>query len=514
MVSAILVLLQLALAALVAHVIYCCYFHPLARYPGPFLARVTNIWGFTSFLRGQHHLSEESLHRKHGPVVRVAPNWLSFSRLEDFEAIYGINKAIEKGDFYAFGQKRSQSEASVFAAKSNPVHRQKKRKMLGPALTSSKVVRYEPIITRHVAGLVARLDALQQEQADGSLTGGGAVNVAPLVHRFTVDVMLDILFGSAVGPRPYTDGDGDDDGAGDICTDLRRVSKMAWSCSLWPAFGWVMNSHLVNACIRRASYNAEGAPIGLTGLMSRGYAAIVMSPEKFAVESQPGIVKSWLEVSGGDAHRMTRSEAMAEAFNLVFAGPGSMAAVLTAVLYQLGLPEGRMWQEKLRDEPLLLHESSTDASQSIELQAVIKETMRVRSAFPTAFPRVIMPGAESAIPGLHSPLPAGTTVSANTYVLGRSREIWGDDADQWKPQRWLGDQDHRRRMENKFVAFSKGPRGCSGKELASLILAKAVMAIAHRWRITSAAELRGRSYLEMQYDDCRLSFTQLSPVTS
>ncbi|PYH79144.1 cytochrome P450 pisatin demethylase, partial [Aspergillus uvarum CBS 121591] len=540
MTSAILLVVQFLLADLLAHVLYNYYLHPLARYPGPFLARITNIWRFASFLRGQHHLTEEKLHQRYGPIVRVAPNWLSFSQLPAFEAIYGFHKAIEKDDFYTFGEPRPQRDVSVFATQSNPAHRQKRRRMLGPALTRTKVLRYEPVIARHVAMLVARLEAvLLEQEARGQHAHSGQVevevNVAPLVHRFTLDVMLDILFGPAVGPHPYTDNEI----AGDLGASIRYVSKMVWSYSLWPAFGWLMNTRLAVACLRRPRYNAAGAMVGLNGLMHRAAAAILGTPEVFVrgqgsqqQQQQPGIVESWLRVGMGmgssaggvaDNHhqKMTPAEAVSEAFNLVFAGPGSMAAALTAVLYQLGLPEGQVWQEKLRagagSEALggstSMEGSSPSLSPPLELQAVIKETLRFRAPFPTAFPRVIRSGAEMVIPGLSHPLPAGTTVSASTYVLGRSREIWGEDADQWVPQRWLlgsadndDDEESRRQMDRRFVAFSRGPRGCSGRDLASLILAKAVRAIVQRWRFSAsaAAELRGASFLEMQYDLCQL----------
>lgn len=43
------IMFSVTLAAFIARVVYLCYFHPLARYPGPWFARFTNAW-FVSYL--------------------------------------------------------------------------------------------------------------------------------------------------------------------------------------------------------------------------------------------------------------------------------------------------------------------------------------------------------------------------------------------------------------------------------------------------------------------------------
>ena len=107
------------------------------------------------------------------------------------------------------------------------------------------------------------------------------------------------------------------------------------------------------------------------------------------------------------------------------------------------------------------------------------------------------------------PLPVGSLVSANTYVLGRSKEIWGVDADKWKPERWLRDENGSKRLEDKFVVFSKGPRGCIGKEMAMLVMEKTVAGVLEKWDLTAKGSLRGASFLEMQYMECEIAFIEV-----
>ncbi|KAG8363380.1 hypothetical protein BUALT_Bualt19G0016300 [Buddleja alternifolia] len=61
----------------------------------------------------------------------------------------------------------------------------------------------------------------------------------------------------------------------------------------------------------------------------------------------------------------------------------------------------------------------------------------------------------------------GDTVAYQPYAMGRMRFIWGDDAEEFKPGRWL-DENGCFRAESpfKFTAFQAGPRICLGKEFA------------------------------------------------
>jgi cytochrome P450 len=59
--------------------------------------------------------------------------------------------------------------------------------------------------------------------------------------------------------------------------------------------------------------------------------------------------------------------------------------------------------------------------------------------------------------------------------------IWGQDADSFRPERWLTDEAQAKSAADRdaFMAFSKGPRNCIGQELAMLEL-KMVLAMTIR----------------------------------
>ena len=45
--------------------------HPLAKYPGPIVARVSKLWGAIIMAKGKNHENFKRLHDKYGPYVRI-----------------------------------------------------------------------------------------------------------------------------------------------------------------------------------------------------------------------------------------------------------------------------------------------------------------------------------------------------------------------------------------------------------------------------------------------------------
>ncbi|CRL23698.1 Cytochrome P450 [Penicillium camemberti] len=55
----------------------------------------------------------------------------------------------------------------------------------------------------------------------------------------------------------------------------------------------------------------------------------------------------------------------------------------------------------------------------------------------------------------------GRTVMYSTYVLHRRKDIWGEDAEIFNPDRWVG-----RNVTWEYIPFNRGPRTCIGQQFA------------------------------------------------
>lgn len=69
-------------------------------------------------------------------------------------------------------------------------------------------------------------------------------------------------------------------------------------------------------------------------------------------------------------------------------------------------------------------------------------------------------------------VPANTDVCVGIIGANKDRAIWGEDADEWKPSRWLhempGAVQDLPGIYSNMLTFGTGPRSCIGLKFAEL----------------------------------------------
>jgi cytochrome P450 len=113
----------------------------------------------------------------------------------------------------------------------------------------------------------------------------------------------------------------------------------------------------------------------------------------------------------------------------------------------------------------------SEARELCYLQAVIKEGFRIFPAVTALFFKIVPPGGD-AVSGYH--LPPGTQVGPNAPGVLRSKKYFGDDADLFRPKRWLeADAETLERMTMaNDVVFGYGRYKCLGRSIAMMELNK------------------------------------------
>ncbi len=138
-------------------------------------------------------------------------------------------------------------------------------------------------------------------------------------------------------------------------------------------------------------------------------------------------------------NKLGRAELTAEALTQLIAGSDTTSNTSCALLYHcLKHPDVvRKLQAEL-DEALPAGDDEVPQYEQVRhlqyLEWVIAETLRVHSTSSQGLPRVVPPGAGVEIAGHH--FPQGVVLSVPAYTMHHSTEIWGADADEFRPERW------------------------------------------------------------------------------
>lgn len=118
---------------------------PTRHLPGPFWARFTRLWYFKRVALGGFERENIALHRKYGPIVRLAPNMFSIDSPESVNMMYGIGSKLPKSDWYDGWKHPSPDAWTLFPDKDIKRHAQTRRVFQG-LYSMSSLVSYEKYV--------------------------------------------------------------------------------------------------------------------------------------------------------------------------------------------------------------------------------------------------------------------------------------------------------------------------------------------------------------------------------
>ena len=187
------------------------------------------------------------------------------------------------------------------------------------------------------------------------------------------------------------------------------------------------------------------------------------------------------------------------AVSMAFAGSETTSISLAAVFYYLlknSRCYGRLMEEldKAVNSGVIENRSSglvtwAESQKLPYLDACIKEAFRLHPAVGLPLERIV-PADGMDICGQF--IPGGTIVGCSAWVIHRQPQIFGQDFETYRPERWLeANKEGKKSMEGCMIHFGMGSRTCIGKNISLLEIYKLVPSFLRRFEVRSSHEIPG-----------------------
>ncbi|KAJ5720365.1 uncharacterized protein N7483_008299 [Penicillium malachiteum] len=464
---------------------YFTTYKSLSHVPGPFIAKFSNIWVGISARRGQKFAAVDTAHKKYGNVVRIGFNHVSIADERALNVVYGHGNGFLKDHYYEAFIARA---PGMFNVRDRAEHT-RKRKIISHAFSPKSVAAFEPHMAANLQRWVNQLDHIA---VSGSQTGirndFARFNAMPWFSYLAFDIIGDLAFGAPFGMvnkgKDETEVQFTPGGPISLAPAvevLNRRGEVSSTLGLLPALR-PHAKYLPDPFFTKGIAAVEN----LTGIAVAAVSTRLDAAEKGMVDTRNDILSRLLQAKDASGAPMGREELTAEALTQLIAGSDTISNTACAVFYWILHGERNAPNTiipRLREEldNAIGHGTEIASYSQVRdlpfLRRCIDEGMRLHSTSAIGLPRLVTDsGLGVEFDGFF--FPPGTVLSVPSYTIHHMAEIWGEDVEEFKPDRWLN---LTPRQKICFNPFSYGPRACVGQNVAIMELQLIIGTLFHRY---------------------------------
>ncbi|KAI3325220.1 putative cytochrome P450 monooxygenase [Xylariaceae sp. AK1471] len=418
-----------------SRLIYNRFFHPLRSYPGPWYVSISILWYLYHIGIGDHYEAVHQLHLKYGPVVRVAPNELSFVEAAAWKDVYGHGKPEFRKDpstTYA----DDPAHPNILSAPAD--QHAKLRRILSHAFSDRALHGQEGVLNSYCMSLIKGLRNQDPEKVD--MVRWFNFTTFDMIGHLTFAESFDCL--STSDYHPWVD------------MMFSTIKFMAWTRALGrlvpglvPAFLRLIPKRILREYRANLSMTAEKLSRRREKKLDyTDFAEHMLKAEKEGVLDTKDLLSNMpLLVVGGSE---TTASALAGATYFMLMNP----RVYTRLV------------KEIRSHFTEHSEVTLPRTGEMKyLTAVVDEAMRLYPPANNSHPRLVPPGG-GTVAGRF--LPERTLVGVPHWGSFRSAYNFARP-EEFIPERFLGeDEQFANDKREALQPFHLGPRNCIGRNLA------------------------------------------------
>ncbi|KAI7890517.1 cytochrome P450 [Mucor mucedo] len=345
--------------------------------------------------------------------------------------------------------------------------------------TSSQIFHVKNFQTAFTSIFVSHVQTLSNEILENAVNHHQAVDFHDLMLRFTMDTFVEIAFGVKLNSLLE-----DQDFAG----SFDAIQQDHYRRIIFPLHGLMRNLQDTFTSQKTIKQHIQTLDDFIYRIIKERRLKHEKSPEMDTETYKTDLLLRFMKAKSPSGEPYSDKELRDTMLNLVIAGRDTSAQTIAWFCYSvMNHPQV---QEKLLEE---IEQFITDdieqdtvalyeAIQKMKYaHAVLYEVLRLYPSVPSNRRQALN---DDLLPdGTH--VKKGDEVIFQPFCQGRHEKVWGPDAKQFKPERWINSEGNLVRAESgKYIVFHMGPRICLGQNMATLEVLLTMSMLLKKYKLT------------------------------